>query len=81
MSTPFTATLVQYSLILGLAEADRRLVVLTEKDMYDQCLKEQSGGRVPATIEFALAEIPSDMRLRLDSARKIASKEVRPITT
>jgi hypothetical protein len=31
---------------LLLAEAERRVVVLTEQSMYDQCLKEVAGGRV-----------------------------------
>lgn len=63
---------------LLLTEAERLIVVLTEKDMYEQCLKEKAGGRVPEIIEFGLAEIPSEMRLRLDNARKKASKEVQP---
>ena len=63
---------------LLLAEAQRKIVVLTERDMFDQCLKEKEGGRVAAGIEFVLAEIPSDLRARLVTARGAASQESQP---
>ena len=34
-------------LFLLMAEAKRRIVVLTEQDMFDKCLAERDGGRVP----------------------------------
>jgi hypothetical protein len=40
-------------LFLTMVEAKRRVVLLTEKDMFEQCLKEKAGGRVPPEIEFA----------------------------
>jgi hypothetical protein len=61
---------------LLLAGTERRIVVLTERDMYDQCLKEAAGGRVPRTIEFVLAELPPDIRAHLASSRGVASAEV-----
>jgi hypothetical protein len=63
---------------LLLAEVERRLVVLTEADMYDVCQKQIAAGRVPPSIEFFLAEIPVELRERLTSARAAASKEVSP---
>ena len=66
---------------LLLSQADRRIVVLTENDKYEQCQKEKSGGRVPDSIEFALTDLPSELRIRLNDARKNASKEVRLKTT
>lgn len=63
---------------LLLAAADRRLVVLTERDMYARCLKEAEGGRVPSSIEFALAEIPASLDAKLRLARGAASNEVAP---
>jgi len=60
---------------LLLAKAERRIVVLTERDMYDQCLKERAGGRVPEEIEFMLADIPAELRGRLMAARQVASGE------
>lgn len=64
-------------LFLMLAEAQRKLVILTEKDMFDQCLKERESGRIPLNIEFMCAEIPDDLRERLVKARERASREVR----
>lgn len=66
---------------LLLANAERRLVVLTEEDMYLACLKEQNAGRVPETIEFVRAKIPEELEARLQEARKVASKEVTPIVS
>lgn len=56
----------------------RRLLVLTELDMHELCLREQRGGRVPVGIEFILAEIPAELRERLRTARASASREVSP---
>lgn len=65
-------------LFLLLAGVERRLVVLTEPDMFDVCQKEIASGRVPSSIEFFLTEIPVALRERLTSARAAASKEVSP---
>jgi len=63
---------------LLLADAERRIVVLTEKDMYDQCMKEVAGGRVPSSIEFEHAQIPAELDKRLRASRRVASREVLP---
>ena len=63
---------------LLLADVKRRIVVLTEKDMYEQCLKEREAGRIPKSIEFMHAEIPAKLRKRLVSARARSSDEVSP---
>ncbi len=65
-------------LFLVLAKADRRIVVLTERDMYEQCMKEKHGGRVPLQIEFLHAEIPEPWKQKLRAAKKSASDEVQP---
>jgi hypothetical protein len=65
-------------LFLLLAKASRRIVVLTEQDMHELCMKERDGGRVPPEIEFVLAEIPELLRVKLAKARKSASDEVKP---
>ena len=62
-------------LFLTMVDAKRRIIVLTERDMYDQCEKEAAGGRVPPEIEFVCALIPDDLRLRLVAARLKASGE------
>ncbi len=59
-------------------EPERRLIVLTEPDMYEVCLKEKEGGRVPQQIEFILADLPDVLRKKLAYAREKASKEVSP---
>ena len=66
-------------LFLTMVEAKRRMIVLTEKDMYDQCLKEAEGKRTPPEIEFVYAEIPEDLNERLVAARKRASEELSAI--
>jgi hypothetical protein len=63
---------------LLLVDADRRLVILTEPDMFELCKKEAEGGRVPSSIEFFCTQIPDDLAVRLRSARQVASKEVSP---
>jgi hypothetical protein len=62
-------------LFLTMVKAERWLVVLTERDMYDQCAKEVAGGRVPSEIEFVCADLPGDLRARLVAARMRASSE------
>lgn len=67
-------------LFLLLAEGlDKRLIILTEKDMFEVCCKEKRGGRVPLGIDFVLAEIPDVLRERLAVAKDSASKEVTPV--
>ncbi len=63
---------------LLLADADRRFIVLTEADMLAVCEAEKRNGRVPTSIEFVLAEIPDELRNRLNAARQKASEEVSP---
>jgi hypothetical protein len=63
-------------LFLTMAEATRRIVVLTERDMCDLMNREFSAGRVPPEIEFVCADIPADLRVRLVQAREKASAEV-----
>ena len=62
-------------LFLTMADADRRVSVLSERDMFDQCKKESAGGRVPPEVEFVCAEIPDELRARLITARLRASGE------
>jgi hypothetical protein len=63
---------------LLLVDAQRKVVVFTERDMLDQFKREVDGGRVPSEIEFAFAEIPVELRQRLEQSREKASKEVTP---
>jgi len=63
---------------LLLANVQRRLVVLTEPDMYELCQKEVAGGRVHSSIEFVHVEIPAELAVKLKAARSKASEEVSP---
>ena len=63
---------------LLLVQTDQRLVVLTEKDMYDLCTSELNAGRVHQSIEFLHVEIPEALAEHLRQSRKKASKEVSP---
>lgn len=65
-------------LFLLMAPLIRRLVVLTDRDMYDLCLAEKSAGRMPADVEFYHVTVPAELEARLRSARKRAAEEVTP---
>jgi hypothetical protein len=62
-------------LFLTQVDTKRRIIVLTERDMCDQCNKEFAAGRVPKEIEFVCADIPADLRARLVEGREKASGE------
>lgn len=64
-------------LFLTMVDAKRRVIVLTEQDMCDQCQKEREGGRMPPEIEFVCANIPEELRRRLIEGREKASGESR----
>jgi hypothetical protein len=64
-------------LFLMLAEkAKRRVMVLTEPDMHEQLKNEAGAGRMPMEIEVVCAEIPAELRSKLDAARKVAVSEM-----
>jgi hypothetical protein len=63
---------------LLLVESAERVVVFTEKDMLDRFNREQEAGRVPREIDSYLAEIPAELRRRLEVARKASIDEVEP---
>jgi len=66
---------------LLLAEIKRKVVVLTEKDMFDVWIGEIESGRVPDSIEIVLSDIPNELREKLEASRQKASKEVTPRTS
>jgi len=55
---------------LLLIDAEGKVGVFSERDMLDQFKREVEGGRVPSEIEFAFAEIPAELRRRLEKARE-----------
>jgi hypothetical protein len=65
-------------LFLVMATVARRIVLLTERDMYDLCVRETAAGRVPRGIEFLHVTLPQDLCRRLADARRASSAEVTP---
>ena len=65
-------------LFLTMVIADKKIIVLCEKDMYDYLIKEKKNGRVPDEIAFLHAPIPEHLTKALELARKIAVQEVSP---
>ena len=63
---------------LLLTEVERKLVLLTEKDMYAQWEKEVEKGRVLDSVEFVRVEIPEALNRQLRDSRRTASREVTP---
>ncbi len=59
-------------------DVDRRIIVLTQEDMYHRCLDEVSRGRVDSSIEFVHAEISAELQDKLRKSRGVASHEVSP---
>ena len=66
-------------LFLTMVDAQRRVIILTEQDMFDQCEKEAAGGRVPLEIQFMCVTLPDDLKLKLIGARHKASEESRGV--
>lgn len=63
---------------LLLTQAERRIVILTERDMFIEWGKEIEKGRVPGTIEFMHVQIPRELDEKLRVSRGRASREVSP---
>ncbi|MGB8369178.1 MAG: hypothetical protein ACLPYZ_15105 [Limisphaerales bacterium] len=62
-------------LFLLLCEANRRLVLLTDKAMFDLCEQERINGRMPLQVEFIHATLPPDLEEQCKAARQIAAQE------
>ena len=63
---------------LLLADAERKVELLTESDMYEQWRKEVENGRVPDSIEFTHVRIPAELNMELQASRRRASRESGP---
>ena len=64
--------------LLLLPDVKRKLLIFTESDMVESCNKEKEKGRIPQSIEIYHATLPSELRIKLQSSKKIASDEVSP---
>ena len=54
----------------------KRIMVFTEKDMFEFWVKEKRNGRVPKDIQFMIAPVPGELRQELHLAKERSSKEV-----
>lgn len=63
---------------LLMVEASQKLVICTERDMYDLCREEEQMGRIHPSITFLHVPIPPDLQGDLDKAKQVASDEVSP---
>ena len=63
---------------LLLATAECKVMVLSERDMYDWWLAESVRGRVPNEIRFLHAVLPDELILALQASRRRAAQEVTP---
>lgn len=57
-------------------DVKHRLVVLTDRLMWDLCSEEVGKGRLPRNVEILLAEPPADLQARLTQARRVAAAEM-----
>lgn len=65
-------------LFLMMAKAEQRLVVLTERDMWEACQREKELGRFPDEIEFVSVDLPDHLSEQLRVGRRRSSAEVTP---
>lgn len=63
-------------LFLMMAQVQRRMVMMTDRDMFELCQDERRKGRLPKSIEMFHAEVPPELESRLKDARRIAAEEV-----
>ena len=66
------------ALFLLLAEADKRLILFTDRAMFELCEGEARNGRFPPEVEIRLSEPPRELQEQLLEARAIAADEVSP---
>jgi hypothetical protein len=64
--------------LLMAKNVERRLLLLTERDMWDACRREQERGRFPQEIEIEHVPIPAKLSEQLSRGRKVSSEEVTP---
>ena len=63
-------------LFLTVVNAKQRIIILSEKDVFDLCQKEKNNGRVLREIEFVHAKIPEGLKKMLGDVKKGAAQEV-----
>lgn len=64
-----------YFLLLA-AGAEKKVMLLTERDMYEAWLEETDHGRVPDSVLIRCVDIPGPLREKLERARRNAIDEM-----
>lgn len=66
--------------LLNARDAARRVLIFTDRHMFDYFTSEQKRGRFPtfSEIELGYVELPSDLAAVLSKAAQVASAEVSP---
>lgn len=77
-ATPKLMKIRADALFLLLAEATKRVIVFTDRAMFDLTQNEISNGRFPKEIDIALADLPDELEARLRDARTQMAAEVTP---
>lgn len=62
-------------LFLHLADAQKKVMLFTEADMFEKCQKEYREGRVPKDIAIMYVELPIELAEELREARGKAASE------
>lgn len=63
--------------LLNVRDVKRKMLIFTERDMYDEFVRRRDNGRFPPEIEFILIDnIPLELRNGLEASRNVASLEV-----
>jgi hypothetical protein len=75
-ATPKLHKIRSDALFLLLVEVERRMIVLSDRLMFDLVQKEVDAGRFPVEVETLLIELPIEIEQALIFARKTAAEEV-----
>ena len=61
--------------MLSLVKAEKKLLVLTNKDFYN-FFKRISVGKVPLDIEIILIELPEEIKIKVKESHNLSSQEI-----
>ncbi len=68
-------------LFMTMTDADQKLVLVTQPDMFELCQRELAAGNVPPGVDFVHVELPRELARALRDAKARASEEVTPRRT
>ena len=62
----------------SLRRYEERILLFSEQDMFKLVEGEFERGRLPKNLKIMLANLPTDLRNRLEESRRVASREMSP---